>query len=381
MNSLVGTRVMMTTDTVGGVWVFSTTLARALGAAGFEVCLVTLGPRATDQQRRMLPAAAGISLVETDAMLEWQDPAGHDFDHARVVLGDIADEFAPDLVHLNSFREATFEWKVPSVVVAHSCVNSWASACGETQAFIGKEWRTYTSNVRNGLRSADAWVAPTDTFREFLSRHYEIAQPGITIWNGADAEEHLFSATKSSVVFGAGRVWDKAKNLSALSSLAPDIDWPIRIAGPSTLDHGDIRLPAEACEFLGEIAHDELLRQMQAAAIFASPALYEPFGLSVLEAASSGCALLLSDIPTFRELWNGAALFFDPKDRDALRQCLQSLCGDAGQRMALQRAAADRAGRYSLESTVRRYRSVYASLLGTAHLQVMPSFEEAGVLA
>ena len=43
-------------------------------------------------------------------------------------------------------------------------------------------------------------------------------------------------------------------------------------------------------------------------------ALYEPFGLAVLEAAQAGCALVLSDIPTFRELWDGAAVFADPHD-------------------------------------------------------------------
>ena len=38
---------------------------------------------------------------------------------------------------------------------------------------------------------------------------------------------------------------------------------------------------------------------MSRAAIFFSPALYEPFGLGVLEAAARGCALVLADIPSF----------------------------------------------------------------------------------
>ena len=48
--------------------------------------------------------------------------------------------------------------------------------------------------------------------------------------------------------------------------------------------------------------------------VFISTARYEPFGLAVLEAAQFGCALILSDIPTFRELWNGCAIFIDPDD-------------------------------------------------------------------
>ena len=52
--------------------------------------------------------------------------------------------------------------------------------------------------------------------------------------------------------------------------------------------------------------------------IFVSTALYEPFGLAVLEAAQAGCALVLSDIPTFRELWDGAARFVPARDDGAL---------------------------------------------------------------
>ena len=55
------------------------------------------------------------------------------------------------------------------------------------------------------------------------------------------------------------------------------------------------------------------------AAIYALPARYEPFRLEVLEAAAPGCALVLGDIASLRELWDGAALFVAPDDDRALR--------------------------------------------------------------
>src|SRR5205814_802958 len=73
-----GIRLMMTTDAVGGVWVFATTLARSLGLASFEVLLVTLGPRPTAAQTAMVRGCRGVSLVETALALEWQAPAGGD---------------------------------------------------------------------------------------------------------------------------------------------------------------------------------------------------------------------------------------------------------------------------------------------------------------
>jgi glycosyltransferase involved in cell wall biosynthesis len=361
-------RLMMTADAVGGVWVFAVNLARALGAAGHQVILVTLGPRPAKAQRDAVAGHPGVFLVETDLQLEWQDPAGSDLSRARAVLGDIADRLAPDLIHLNGFREATFDWKVPTIVTAHSCVNSWAFACGECESFTGSEWRVYSANVEAGLHNTNAWVAPTRAFREVLASRYGPPTEGHAVWNGVDGTG-CSPLRKRPVILGAGRVWDRAKNLSAFSSIASEIDWPIRIAGPRGLGGGERLAATDGCEFLGEISHDELLREMGSASIFVSPALYEPFGLSVLEAARAGCALLLADIPTFRELWDGAAVFFDPRDGEALRRSLRVLCGDEVQRTVLQRAGMARARRYPLHRTVSRYRTIYQSVLATQPLR------------
>jgi glycosyltransferase involved in cell wall biosynthesis len=101
---------------------------------------------------------------------------------------------------------------------------------------------------------------------------------------------------------------------------------------------------------------------MRDASIFVSSALYEPFGLSVLEAAASGCALVLSDLPSFRELWNDAALFVDPRERDAIRTALQSVCRDKDLRARLQSKARMRARRYSLRAMVGAYVQLYREM-------------------
>jgi glycosyltransferase involved in cell wall biosynthesis len=102
---------------------------------------------------------------------------------------------------------------------------------------------------------------------------------------------------------------------------------------------------------------------MQAAAIFVSPARYEPFGLSVLEAAGAGCALVLSDIPTFRELWDGAAIFVSADDAGGLRGALIDLCADSRSRAWLQQAALTRAENYSMQQMTAGYGRLYRRLL------------------
>jgi len=99
------------------------------------------------------------------------------------------------------------------------------------------------------------------------------------------------------------------------------------------------------------------------AGVFVSTSKYEPFGLAVLEAAQSGAALVLSDIPTFRELWNGAALFVDPDDAVGLAQVLIQLTTRPQERAVLANAAAVRARRYSVTSMGACTLGIYEKLL------------------
>jgi glycosyltransferase involved in cell wall biosynthesis len=102
---------------------------------------------------------------------------------------------------------------------------------------------------------------------------------------------------------------------------------------------------------------------MARSSIFVSAALYEPFGLAVLEAAQAGCALILSDIPTFRELWQGAALFVAPSDARAIADALNKITGDAALRARLAYAAKRRAASYTIGKSADALAALMRSLV------------------
>lgn len=357
MNARADMRILMTTDTVGGVWTYSCALASALVAAGADVHLVTMGPRARSYQRTMLRDHR-VGLIETDLALEWQDPEGCDIANARRVLSRLEGELGPDLVHLNSFREATFDWRAPTLVVAHSCVNSWGLACHDMDWLGEPRWRNYTEAVAAGLSKTQAWVSPSRAFHDVIEELYQPGTHGSVIWNGIAPQAP--GTRKQSFIFAAGRLWDRAKNIAALAEAAQGLRWPLLVAGPADGS------TASGVTSLGELPHRALRARLQRAAIFASPALYEPFGLSVLEAAASGCALVLSDIPTLRELWSGAAVFVDPCDTAALRRALADLSTDHSRRAELQHAAYERSLDYSLARMTGAYLRLYQELLASS---------------
>jgi glycosyltransferase involved in cell wall biosynthesis len=171
------------------------------------------------------------------------------------------------------------------------------------------------------------------------------------------------ATAKQPYILGAGRLWDEAKNLAAVATIASELPWPVWVAGEMCgPDGGDVKAAYGQIKSLGALPRPALLDEMRDASIFVSPALYEPFGLTVLEAAASGCALVLSDLPSFRELWDDAALFVGPRDRNALRTALQSVCQDEAWRARLQAKARMRARRYSQRAMAGAYLRLYREM-------------------
>jgi glycogen synthase len=123
-------------------------------------------------------------------------------------------------------------------------------------------------------------------------------------------------------------------------------------------DGGSLSLPCVIP--LGRLKPADLRRWYAKADIYALPALYEPFGLSVLEAALSGCALVLGDIQSLRELWDGAALFVPPEDHESLSVAINCIIETPAIRKELGERAKARALTFSRKRMVNGYLDAYS---------------------
>jgi glycosyltransferase involved in cell wall biosynthesis len=285
----------------------------------------------------------------------WNDVAG-----AGEWLLELERELDADVVHLNQFAFGSLRFVAPKLVVAHSCVLSWWRAVHGTAA--PPEWDRYRDTVKRGLEGAALVAAPTLAMLQTLRENYGYAREGIVVPNGRDAARYR-AEPKEPVIFAAGRLWDSAKNLAALEAVAPDLAWPVRVAG-STVDPGGGVRVARAVQPLGELAPEALADELSRAAIYALPARYEPFGLSVLEAALSGCVLVLGDIASLREVWSDAAIYVKPDDHAGLRETLAGLIEDPPRRARLARAAREHALMYTAERKAAAYLTAYEALMG-----------------
>jgi glycosyltransferase involved in cell wall biosynthesis len=217
--------------------------------------------------------------------------------------------------------------------------------------------------VLAGLRHADSVIAPTAAFLSHFARCYpesDFRGRSRVIYNGVDPAGWPAGRrrTGSSFVLAVGRVWDEGKNLSRLAEVAPALPCPVLVAG-----EGRLAKCPDKLRLLGNRPRSSLSAYYRGASVYAHPARYEPFGLSVLEAAFSGCPLMLADIPSLRELWDGAACFADPGDTAAWREGLRELLGNAGRRADLGFAARQRAERYTAARMAAVYSQHYRHML------------------
>jgi glycosyltransferase involved in cell wall biosynthesis len=357
------TKVLMTADAVGGVWTYALDLAAGLRRDGVETVLAALGPAMSDAQRAAAGAIPGLQLVETGLPLDWTADSAAEITEAGRAVAALATAYGCDLVHLNSpALAAEARFPCPVIAVCHSCVATWWDAVRGTELPDDFAWRA--DLVRAGYAASDLLLAPSAAFARATADAYGLSEPPRVVHNGRAARPPVAAPDSTEpFVLTAGRLWDDGKNVSTLDRVAARLSAPVVAAGPPVGPNG-AAIALHHAKALGHVDADTLDRLFGARPVFASLALYEPFGLAALEAAQAGCPLVLSDIPTFRELWDGAAVLVNPADEDRAAAILGALLGDADERDRLGRAAAERARSYTAESMVAGVLDAYRDLLG-----------------
>ena len=365
-------RVLVTADTVGGVWTYARELVAGLTRHGVQVTLISFGEIPTPRQSAWMEGLHGLDYRPTAFRLEWMQEAQRDVEQSVRFLEAVVQEVRPDLLHLNQYCYGSVEPDVPRIVVAHSDVVSWwIGVHGEEPA--PSPWlRWYQQVVSRGLRSATAVVAPSRWMLNMLTEIYGRPLESMVIYNGRSPRLFNPHMTKTEAVLGVGRLWDCAKQVSLLTRYPQAV--PVWIAGsevhPDEALRGDSGLVAVTnVELKGLLPEKQLRMLYTRAAIYAATSRYEPFGLAPLEAAMSRCALVANDIPSFHELWGDTALYFRRNDGADLAEKIRQLAADPALRRTYALRAYRRAlQRFTAERMVNEYLQLYCSLVGAEAL-------------
>lgn len=320
--------VLMTCDAVGGVWTYTRELVCGLLERGHRVSLVSLGPAPKDHQLRWMQGRSGLEYHATKFPLEWAQDSSAGLAASMEYMERTIRALQPDVLHSNQYCYGALPCSIPKIVVAHSDVLSWWSEVHGNPAPETPWLAWYRDVVTNGLAHADLVVAPSQWMLNAINQHYGPRASAIVIHNGRDASLFSRSVSKANCVLSAGRAWDEGKQISLLLARRQSV--PVHIAGPC--QHPDRKdetalHPAgvENVVFLGPRSEEDMRQEYTRCSIYAVTSRYEPFGLAAVEAALSKCALVVNDIPVFRELWGDCAMYFRRNDTDALADAIRTL--------------------------------------------------------
>jgi glycogen synthase len=359
--------ILITADTIGGVWTYARELVSGLVRRGARVTLVSFGNIPSPQQTQWMEGLPNLDYHPTAFKLEWMQDSAADLEASSQYLETLIRETRPDLLHLNQFYYGSLPCDVPRIVVAHSDVVSWWVAVHQHEPPDSAWIRWYREIVRRGIAAATAVVAPSRWMLDQIPCYYGKIEHGAVIHNGRTPTLFSPHLSKDDVLVSVGRVWDRGKNVSVL--LQREMPVPVCIVGSDKHPESQGNAFRErrfgpGIRFEPQQDEAQLGRLLARAAIYAATSCYEPFGLAPVEAALSRCAIVASDIPPLRELWEGAAVFFSSHDVNSLYEKIEQLANDRELRCKYSNLAYNHARqKFTADRMVKETMSFYQTLV------------------
>lgn len=276
----------------------------------------------------------------------------------QVRLPSIINKEKPDLVHFPHFN-VPFFYRRPYVVTVHDLIKHFSKGKETTTRgafFYWLKYLGYKFVFRQAVKRAKKIFVPSQTVKEELLRIYSLPEEKVIVtyegWDQVNEEEIdrkerervllKYGIEKPFVVY-TGNVYphknidrliqsikllnssnpdDRLPKVTLIISCARSVFWERLKKSVDKLQAGDY------VKLAGFIPDKELVSIYKEAEALVFPTLAEGFGLPGIEAMSVGLPVVCSDIPVLREIYDEAALYFDPKDPEDMAKKIRSLLSD-----------------------------------------------------
>jgi glycogen(starch) synthase len=363
--------VLVTADTMSGSWTYARELVTGLVTRGVRVTLVTFGDIPLPDQIAWMDHLHGLEYRSTAFRLEWMDEAPQDLSDSSGFLATLVREVRPDLLQLHQFCHGDLPVEVPRVIMAHGDLITWSQAVQGCTPRSTPWLKWYRETVVRGISAADAVIAPSVWMLDALRSTYTEPRREAIIYPGRNPIFFNPYISKDDSVLSVGRLVDACKQVFLLTQHAHP--FPVCIVGaeqtvpvPRVPIRADVKVAtAEASVAIRGPQTEAQLRSLYSrAAVYAATPRYEPLGMAALDAAFSRCAIVANDIPSFREVWGDAALYFRTNNAGSLASILRQLDADRPLRQAYaDRAFARARERFTAQRMIDNYLDLYRSLV------------------
>ena len=368
--------VLVTTDSLSGSWTYTRELVTGLVTRGVRVTLVSFGEIPLPDQTSWMDHLHGLEYRPTAFRLEWMQEAEQDLPESSAFMVALVRELKPDVLHLNHFCYGNLPVDIPRVVMAQGDLITWNHAVHNRPPLAERAMVWYRNTVMTGLACADAVVAPSAWMLDRVTACYGKPRRGEIIYPGRNPIFFNPYVNKDDCVLAVGRLIDAGKQVFLLTQQPYSV--PVCIVGaehtvptPRVPIRADVKVATDqtSVSIRGAQTEAQLRALYSRASIYAATARYEPLGMTALEAAFSRCAIVANDIPSFRETWGDAALYFRTNDASSLAESIRMLNADRPMRRAYAEMAYTRAReRFTTKRMIDEYLQLYRSLASARSL-------------
>ena len=195
----------------------------------------------------------------------------------------------------------------------------------------------------------------------------------------AEKIEVVYNAVRPSPLLPRGN--NKEKYLLAVGSHVPrknvrrvleaycrieNPDFELYVVGGKNAVYADAGLrpytTRKGIRFLGYVTGQELTRLYRNATAYINASLYEGFGIPIVEAMGQECAVVVSDIPAFREVSGDAALYFDPMNVADICDKMETIMQSEKTREQLVTKGNERVKLFSWKSSAMKVQEIFKKL-------------------
>ena len=257
----------------------------------------------------------------------------------QIKFSGILDKEKLDLVHFPYFSIPLF-YNKPYVLTIHDLIIhhfSTGKASTLFPLFYYLKFYSYKFLMYSAAKKAKKIIAPSISTKEEIIDHLDISSEKVIVTYEA-VDEKISGAKKiedlpKEYFLYVGNAYPH-KNLDRLLEAFSQFSKEnvnVKLVLVGTNDFFYIRLRENINKLQLEnkiivksgVSDAELSYLYKNALGLVTPALMEGFGLPVLEALKSKCLVICSDIPAFKELSRGNALYFNPYEASSIKDKLK----------------------------------------------------------
>ena len=262
----------------------------------------------------------------------------------------------PDLVHF-THSAITALWPGKYVVTIHDFIKHQSKGVGTTTQTPLMYWINYLGflfvNWMSLARAKHIFV-PSNYWKNYIHKKYNIppAKVSVTYEAVSDTFKYLQPSAYNPripkpFVVHTGSLYPH-KNIPVLVSAVEKLGGKVHLALVCARSVFSSRIPhSPYIHFLGRLSDADLKAVYKKALAYVFPSLIEGFGLPGLEAMAAGVPVIAAEASCLLEIYEDAALYFDPHNPTDLAGKIDLILADVQLRQELIARGKSQARKYS----------------------------------